>query len=457
MTRLDAPYRMTLRRLLSPAALLVTVLCIGAAGCAAGVGRTASGPARPATGNGDEMGADPFDADAAWTEFEAELRASYAYLDRADAGALFARARPLAQAADTPAAFRAVAYQTLRAFADPHLIAGPLDATDYAVVPTASDLAVGYRAGRGGRLVVLDVRAGSAADSAGIRPGWWLVAVGGRPAAEAAREPFGAVVPDPTPRQLAYGATVAAAGVWDTPRQLTFEPPAGGRREVALPPTSRFVRSLRDRPPLSVRRVECGDRAVGVVRFHSSLGDAATIAAFDAAVRDLSDADALVVDLRDTPSGGNTDVARSVIGHFVTEPRPYQVHGIPAVERATGVPRRFVELALPRAPHYAGPVVVLGGRWTGSMGEGLVVGLDAAAGALTVGSDMGDLLGALWNRTLLISGLRLDLGGEALSHPDGTPREDYAMDVPLLSADRDADGGDPALAAALDALALQDP
>ena len=96
--------------------------------------------------------------------------------------------------------------------------------------------------------------------------------------------------------------------------------------------------------------------------------------------------------------GGNTDVARSVIGHFLTEPQPYQVHEIPAVERATGVPRRFVEVALPRAPHYGGPVAVLGGRWTGSMGEGLVVGLDAAAGAVTVGSDMGDLLGALWNR-----------------------------------------------------------
>ena len=388
----------------------------------------------------------PFDAVAAWAEFEQEFSASYAYLDRLDADALFSRARPLAEQAGTPQSFRSVVYQTLRAFADPHLIAGPLDATDYAVVPSSSDLAVGYESGR---FAVLDVRAGSAPDSAGVRPGWHLVAVGGRPVADAAREPFGAVVPDPSPRQLAFGATVVAAGLWDRPRELTFEGLAGDTVEVALPPTSRFVRALRGRPPLSVRRVERSGRTVGVVRFHNSLGDNATIAAFDGAVRDLAGADALVLDLRDTPSGGNTDVARSVIGHFITAAQPYQVHEIPAVERATGVPRRFIEVALPRAPHYGGPVAVLGGRWTGSMGEGLVVGLDAAAGALTVGSDLGDLLGALWNRDLPVSGLRLDLGGEALYHVDGTPREAYVPDVLLPSADRDDAGGDPALEAAL--------
>lgn len=393
----------------------------------------------------------PFDAPAAWAEFESEFRATYAYLNRIDADSLFDRARPLAETTTTPDAFRAVVYQTLRAFTDPHLIAGPLDSTDYAVVPSSSDLAVGVEPDTG-RFVVLDVRAGSAPDSAGVRPGWRLVAIGGRPTDVAAREPFGGIVLDPTPRQLAFGATVAAAGVWDQPRTLTFDVPESGTREVPLPPTSRFVRSLRGRPPLSVRRVERGDRIVGVVRFHNSLGDNDTITAFDDAVRDLAGTDAIVLDLRDTPSGGNTDVARSIIGHFITQPQPYQIHEIPAVERATGVPRRFIEVALPRASHVASPVAVLGGRWTGSMGEGLVIGLDAAADALTVGSDLGDLLGALWNRDLSVSGLRLDIGGEVLYHPDGIPREDYEMDVELSSADRGSDGEDPALRAALNVL-----
>lgn len=432
--------------------LLATVPCLVL--CASLVVLAACRTVGPEAASGDNQAnsAVSFDAAAAWDEFEHEFRLMYAYLDRLDLDVevLIARARMLGAGTDNPAAFRAVVYRTLRAFADPHLVAGPLDATDYAIIPSASDLAVGYE---DDRFVVLDVRAGSGADSAGIRPGWILLAMNGRPAAEVAREPFGAVVPEPSPRQLAFGATVVLAGLRgdDRPRTLTFE--TGGRHQsVRLPPTSRFVASRRDLPPLSVRRAREDGRSVGVVRFHNSLGDNATIAEFDAAIHALADTDALILDLRDTPSGGNTDVARSIIGHFLTQPQPYQVHEIPAVERTTGVPRRFVEYALPRFPHYPGPVAVLGGRWTGSMGEGLVVGLDAAADALTVGSDMADLLGALHNIDLPLSGIRLDLGVEALFHVDGTPREQYEMDISLPAADRDEAGGDPALETALQAL-----
>lgn len=420
--------------------------------CASLVAVSACRAPGPEAGVGYDRTNSTFEAVAAWDEFEREFRSKYAYLDRPelDVDALFARARALATSADSPGAFRSVIYQTLRAFADPHLIAGPLDSTDYAVVPSASDLAVGYE---GDKFVILDVRAGSDADRAGVRPGWTLLAVNGRPPAEAAREPFGAVLPYPSPRQLAFGATVALAGLRgdDRPRTLSFD--AGGvSTTVRLPPTSRFVRSLRGLSPLSIQRVREDGRTVGVVRFNNSLGDNATIAAFDEAMRALADADALILDLRDLPSGGNTDVARSVIGHFLTAPQAYQVHEIPGVERATTVPRRFVEYAFPRGPYYPGPVAALGGRWTGSMGEGLLIGLDAAAGALTVGSDMGDLLGALWNVDLPLSGIRLDLGVEALFHVDGTPRAEYVMDMSLPAGDRNEAGGDPALATALNAL-----
>jgi len=160
----------------------------------------------------------------------------------------------------------------------------------------------------------------------------------------------------------------------------------------------------------------------------------------------------MIIDLRNTPSGGNTEVARSIIGHFVTGTRSYQIHEIPSIEREFTVPRRFIEQVKPRNPQYPKPVVVLGGRWTGSMGEGLVIGLDAAAGAYTIASDMADLLGALSNINLEKSGARMDLGTETLFHVDGTPREDYIANMPLESADREADGSDPAMRSALEYL-----
>ncbi|MFY0536924.1 hypothetical protein [Nannocystis pusilla] len=98
--------------------------------------------------------------------------------------------------------------------------------------------------------------------------------------------------------------------------------------------------------PLSV---EVRER-VAIVRFNNALDRQETITAFDAAIREYAEVEAMILDLRNTPSGGNTDVARGIIGHFVREARPYQVHEIPAVVRSTTVPRRFVEYVLPRAP-----------------------------------------------------------------------------------------------------------
>lgn len=384
-----------------------------------------------------------FEAAAGFAEFERTLRESYAYLDRADldVDALLARARAEAGRAGSAAELRRVLHRATFAFADPHLLVGPLDDADPNVGPTSADLALTLKEDR---LVVADVRAGSAADLAGVRPGWALRRVDGEAIEARAAALLGALVPEPTPRQRVYAATLVANGRRAGGRTIEFEV-EGETRTLALENPRELARRVEALPPLEVR--EIGE--VVVVRLGNSLGRQETIAAFDAMIASHAGWRGLILDLRNTPSGGNTDVARAIIGHFVDAARPYQVHEIPAVERATTVPRRFIELALPRAPRFSGRLAVLGGRWTGSMGEGLVIGLHAAAGARTFASDMGDLLGALHVLELPASGAVLELGAEALFHVDGTPRADFVADVPLASADRDASGGDPALAAAL--------
>lgn len=89
-----------------------------------------------------------------------------------------------------------------------------------------------------------------------------------------------------------------------------------------------------------------------VVRFNNSLGDDETIAAFDAAMSRIPANHALVLDLRDTPSGGNTTIARAFLGWFVDAPRGYQVHNRPAEERETGIARQWIEQVLPRRGKY---------------------------------------------------------------------------------------------------------
>ena len=378
-----------------------------------------------------------FDADAAFLEFERELRAWYAYLDRADfdVDALLARAGAAARQTRDAEAFRAVLLQATYAFTDPHLLVGPPRPVDFNVGPTSADLAIAMDA-EGARVV--DVRANSSADHAGVRPGWRLVAVGGMEVETVVAEVL-ALLPEPTDRQRSYAATLVANGRREAPRALTFETPEGVRTPALDNPRT-FARALEAAPPLEASLHD----GVALIRLNNALGRTETVAAFDAAVAASLSAHTLVLDLRNTPSGGNTDVARGVMGHFVNSARPYQMHEIPGIERRTTVPRRFVEYVLPREPYFPGRLVVFGGRWTGSMGEGTVIGLQAAAGATVFASDLGDLLGALHALPLPASEATLELGAEALFHVNGTPRAEFVAEQVLETADRDSQGDDPA-------------
>ena len=417
------------------------LLLLALGGCASGQ------PAAPSAAAPSTAAVAPtasFDAAAAWDEFEVLFRSVYAYLDRGDfdVEAQVAHAKALALETTEREAFRRVLHRFTFAFTDTHLVAGPLADEDPNLFPTSSDLIVRRL---GDTFVVQDVRAGSAADAAGVRPGWTLIEVDGRSVTDAVEATWAGVVLAETAEQWSYGATLVANGLRNVDRSLVFDV-EGERRRLSLANPRRFAEEVSKAAPIEI---ELRGRAA-VVRLANSLGRFETIEAFDRAIASLrSNTDGIVVDLRNTPSGGNTDVARAIIGHFVTDTRAYQVHEIPAVERSTTVPRRFIEQVLPRAPHYPGRVAVLGGHWTGSMGEGLVIGLHAAAGARTFGSDMADILGALHNFDLEHSGVRLDIGAEALFHVDGTPREDYVADVAVERSDRDPAGGDPLLEAAV--------
>jgi hypothetical protein len=101
-----------------------------------------------------------------------------------------------------------------------------------------------------------------------------------------------------------------------------------------------------------------------------------------------------VIDLRDTPSGGNSAVARGIMGRLVDKLLPYQRHELVSEFRSTEIRRVWDEYVAPRGSPFLKPIVVLVGRWTGSMGEGLAIGLNATRGAMVLGRPMAHLLGA---------------------------------------------------------------
>lgn len=304
------------------------------------------------------------------------------------------------------------------------------------LVPSGADL---WAEWRGARAFIAAVRPGSRAERAGLDEGMEIVSVDGLAVRDAVAARLRGA--DTTPRALEWGLVAALAGNRDRRRTISARSEAGHTidAEMASGPVD-----PRDVALLASRRLATG---IGYIRIANSLGEYALIAAFDSALASLADADALVIDLRDTPGGGNSTVARGIMGRFVQTEMPYQKHSIPAEERLHGVRRNWLELVSPRPPIYRGRVVVLVDRWTGSMGEGIAIGMDAMKRATVVGTSMAGLLGATYHYSLPGSRFGVNLPVERLYHVDGRPREEYrpAVEVQL---ERSTDA-DPILDAAL--------
>lgn len=343
--------------------------------------------------------------------------------------------------------FRRRLHRATFAFTDPHLGFGPYDPADFNIIPSASDLQIGYEAGR---YTVLDVRANSAALKAGIRIGWDIIAVNDLAMTDQVGAVFQDLIDQPSDAQRAYAATLVANGQREGDRRIDARKPDGTETILTLANPRVHAKHVMDGPAIETRRVTASDGTnIAILRINNRLGDNNFIAAFDAAITEVTDADRIILDMRNTPSGGNAEVGKSILGHFTADLRPYQVHEVPSLKREFTVPRRFVEYVYPRAPYFdPTKTVVLGGYWTGSMGEGVVIGMDAL-GVQTIASDLGDLLGGMSNFSFNDNKITLSIPTEALFHVDGTPREDFIADIALMSADSDAAGSDPALTAAL--------
>ncbi|MGN6057666.1 MAG: S41 family peptidase [Sphingomicrobium sp.] len=311
------------------------------------------------------------------------------------------------------------AERRMASLADHHAITGSSFKDSWAVVPTYADLWVERR---GSDYVITSVRDGSPAQSAGVRAGDLLVAVGGVPIGRAVETFWSDLGLPLTAERGDYSARVLAAGRRDRPRDLTVRRD-GTERRLTLP---NLYGSAAETKPVSVTH----EGARTIIRFNNSLGDQATVVAFDAAMAGVPRTEPLMLDLRDTPSGGNTSVARAIMGWFVDRPRSYQVHQLPAEERETGIARQWIEQVLPRRGKYHAKLpIVRVGRWTGSMGEGLAIGF-AAFGARVEGTPMAGLKGAVYDFKLPSSGLTVKLPAERLYTVSGLPREEF---VPLAS------------------------
>ena len=363
----------------------------------------------PAQGMSSEQRAADF---AAFCDF---VREQYAYFDvkKTDWDATCRSYAPRAAAAADRDAFIGVLERAMAELYDHHAHLGTNTNQSPRLVPTQSQV---FGAWRDGKAIIVDVRHDSAAKAAGVRAGMQVLAVDGEPVekAIAALEPKFLSAPDPTAREWALQLTLAGHRANDQTRLSIAD--GSSTREL------KYAASVAQSETLLSQKL-LGD--VGYIRFNNSLGEDALVPAFDEALAKLARARAIVLDLRDTPSGGVSSVARGIMGRFVRAPSPYQQHELVAEFRSYGIRRIWVEYVAPREPLFSQPVVVLAGHWTGSMGEGIAIGLNATRNAPVLGEPMAHLLGALGQIELPNSKIPVRVPEEKLFHVNGTAREAF--------------------------------
>ncbi len=338
--------------------------------------------------------------------------------------------------------FVALLEQLVDEIHDPHSQLNTNLPNSYRLVPSGTDLWAEWREGGA---TITQVRERSDAARAGIRAGSVIVAVDGVAIGDAVEARLG----------RSYAHTDKGARDWALRSVLAGRHNAKRNLQVRVGDTTRAVelpapdQSWRGESLLEASEIRPG---VGCILINDSLGDDALIAEFDRALEKLKQTRGLIIDLRNTASGGNSSVARGILGRFVQRELPYQKHVLPAEERDSGVRRSWLELVSRRGDFvYTKPVYVLVNRWTGSMGEGIAIGFDATRAGTVVGTPMAQLLGATTRITLPRTGIGINVPFEKLYHVNGKPREDY---VPPVTVDvtKGPANQDPFVEAALRAL-----
>jgi C-terminal processing protease CtpA/Prc len=369
------------------------------------------------------------DFDYLWSQ----LRDNYAYFDKKETDWARVREvyRPKAAEVRDRREFVTFLERVLDELYDPHTHLKINTSRSTRLIPTGLDV---WAEWRGGKAVITQLRKGFSAEQAGLRVGMEITSVNGVPVGEAVRDRLGVSLRSVNDDARGWALRALLAGTRATRRVIEAGGGSGAKSVFKL-----------DLPEhTTVDNYQAGQKVrweilrgeIGYVRIND-LGSNATVAEFDDALGRLKRTRGLIIDLRATPSGGNTSVAEPIMGRLVERRMPYQ----------KGAPVRgdtWTREVSPRGGWtYKAPVVVLVGRWTASMGEGVAIGLDGMQRATVVGTRMAGLNGAVFDLQLPNTGIKLNYAAEKLFHVNGTPREDFVP--PVLVNLTGEEAGDPIL------------
>ena len=355
-------------------------------------------------------------------EFWTTVKNNYAYFDKkhTDWDRVKNVYLPMAERAKTKSEYITVLEKAIEELYDNHFSLNTNLQSSTRLVPSGSDM---WAEWINEKAIITDVRKGFSADKAGITIGMEITSINGISVNDAVNGRVGKCIKTVDAEVRNYALRQLLAGTYLIPRIITLNRDGRPMTINLDKPHGNLADTHQYKTLLESRKL---DHNIGYIKFNNSLGETEVIRLFDSALEQLKSTVAMIIDLRETPGGGNTTVARGIMSRFITIEIPYQKHVLPNEEKEFGIKRSWFEIVSPRGPFtYDKPVIVLVGPWTGSMGEGIAIGFEATGKAEVTGTRMAALNGAISGfRTSLLK-IPYSFPTEQLYQVNGKPREAY--------------------------------
>jgi C-terminal processing protease CtpA/Prc len=284
-------------------------------------------------------------------------------------------------------------------------------------IPTGADIKAVFK---NNHFVISEIREGYNADLCGLKKGMVILEFNDMPVNQAIREFLPQSFLQYDNAIYEYAINMLLAGKHNVKRKITVS--IDGKERSFFPD---HVPNKTEQSPKALLDQELRPGNIGYIKINNSLGDSALIKAFDDALDSLINTKELILDLRETPSGGNTTVARAIMGRFIDKELPYQKHIYTIEEKETGIKRSTLELVSPRAKMYKQPLKILVSYWTGSMAEGIAIGFDGMQRGKVAGTKMAGLLGEIYSFVTPNLKIPFSVPSVKLAHVNGQPREDF--------------------------------
>jgi C-terminal processing protease CtpA/Prc len=366
------------------------------------------------------------DFDFLWSQ----LKDNYAYFDKKETDWNLVRKiyRPRVAAVRNKTEFITLLESVLEELYDSHTHLKVNTNRSTRLVPTGLDV---WAEWKNGEAVITQLRSGFSAQQAGLKVGMQIISINGLPVKSAITNRAGKSWKKITESGGSWALRALLAGTRDRNRIIEAKTENGVKATFQLDlPLHQTVDNYQSDKKVEWKILHDG---FGYIKIND-LGSDDTVGEFDSALAQVKATRGLIIDLRSTQSGGNTSVAEPIMGRLIERRMPYQkgapMHG-----------ESWTREVLPRGDWtYKAPIVVLVGRWTASMGEGMAIGLDAMRRAKVVGTRMAGLNGAVFDLELPNTKIKLNYAAEKLFHINGTPREDFVPPVAVkLSGKRTDD------------------